>query len=270
MSTRSKLTDEAEQELLEGFSLINRELYQRLIKHLQRFDTQGGRLVLNADTINQINEAERVILTALNKSGYDSRVKNYLKDFDKIKEATITEQKKVNGITVGTRTLNNIQKSAIQQTTNILLGNGLDFNLTQPVKDILLESATSGMTIPQAEKQLRDLIISDSERLGKLERYVTQIARDSISQFDGMMQGRIAKDFELDCISYEGSIIKDSREQCRRWAAMGEIKISELTSEIEWAFNNGSGMVEGTTKDNFYIYRGGWSCRHTCTAVRCL
>lgn len=266
---RSKIIDNAEQSLNSGIIDSEKRIFKDLLKLLAQFDKSQGRLVLNADTIKLINQAEFEILQALNKSGYNSRVKAYLKDFDKIKTATIAQQKSINSIDVSVRLLNNIQKGAIQQTTNMLLGNGLNTNLIQPVKDILLQSASSGMTIPQAELQLRQVILGDAERLGKLERYATQISRDAISGFDGMMQGRIAKEYELDCLSYEGSIIRDSRPQCIRWAGMGELKISELTEEINWAYSNGNGMIPNTTKDNFYIYRGGYSCRHSVTATRC-
>lgn len=265
--TREQIIEDSERLLLGGIPKSQKGVFDAITKLLTEFDVKGGKIQFNSDTVKLINAAAKEIYTALNKSGYDSRVKQYLKNFDDIKEAAITEQKIRNRITVAPRNLNNIQKSALQQTTNILLGNGLDANLVQPVKDVLLRSATSGMTIAQAEIQLRETILGNPERLGKLDRYVTQVSRDSISQFDGMMQERIAKDYDLDGVSYEGSIIKDSREQCKRWATMGEIPIKDLPKEIEWAYANGSGMIPGTTKDNFCINRGGFSCRHFATAI---
>lgn len=266
--SRHKIIDDAEDVLNSAIKPSEREIFQQVQKLLTKFNSQGGKIVFDSQTVNLINDAEKRILTALNRSGYDSRVKSYLKDFDKVKESTVAEQKKLNGINVAVRPLNNLQKSAIQQTTNMLLGNGLDFNLIQPVKDVLLNAASSGMTIAQAELQLRKVILGDSERLGKLERYVTQIARDSISQYDGMLQSRIAEEYELDGCSYEGSLIKDSRPQCRRWVAMGEIPVKDLKEEIQWAYNNGSGMIPNTTPKSFFIYRGGWQCRHFATPIR--
>lgn len=266
---RDKIIDQAESALSTGILESEKRVLKDLLKLLNQFDKSGGRIVFNADTVSLINQAEQDILNALNKSGYNSRVNQYLRDFDKIKTATISQQKAVNGIEVSTRLLNNIQKSAIQQTQNILLGNGLNANVIQPVKDILLESAASGMTISQAEAQLRNVITGDPERLGKLNKYVSQISRDSIEQYNGLLQSRIAKEYELTCISYEGSLIKDSRPQCVRWANMGELKVEDLKDEIQWAYDNGSGMIPNTTPDNFIIYRGGYNCRHSCTAISC-
>lgn len=268
MATRQGITDDAEATLLQGLLFSQKEIFSSLRKLLAQIDRSGGRLVLNSDTVNLINKADRDIRKALNSAGYDKRVTEYLKDFDRIKEATILEQKRVNDITVPFRPLNNIQKSAIQQTTNILLGNGLDANVIQPVKDILLQAASSGMTIGEAELLLRNTIMGNVERLGKLSRYVTQISRDAIEQYNGLLQSRIAVELDLDGFSYEGSIIKDSREQCRRWTAMGEIPIKDLQGEIQWAYTNGSGMIPNTTPENFSVYRGGYSCRHQVTAIR--
>jgi len=52
-----------------------------------------------------------------------------------------------------------------------------------------------------------------------------------------------------------------------RWADKGHILFSELEEEIRWAENNGSGMIEGTTPDNFAELRGGYNCRHFAVPV---
>lgn len=268
---RSKIIDQAEQTLNTGIIESEKRILKDLIKLLQDFDKSGGRLVFNSDTIKLINQAEFDILNALNKSGYNSRVKQYLKDFDKIKQATILQQKELNNIDVSVRLLNNIQKGAIQQTTNALLGSGLNFNVIQPVKDILLESASSGMTIPQATLQLREVV------QGRLQSYAETHAKQAILSYDGMIQSRIQKEYELDGYSYEGSLIQNSSGQCAKWTEMGEIPIADIEKELAWArakegsTYNGykvAKLIEGTNKENFAINRGHWGCRHTVTAIR--
>lgn len=268
MPTREEIIEDSETLLVENIPKSQKEVFSEIQTLLKEFPREGGKMKFNSETTKLINQATQRIYKALNKSGYDSRVQQYLKSFDALKESAIAEQKIKNRIDVSPRNLTNIQRSAIQQTANMLLGNGLDARLIQPVKDVLMQSATSGMTIAQAEVQLRQTILGNKETLGKFDRYITQISRDAISQYDGMMQSRIAVEYELDGVSYEGSIIRDSRAQCKRWVEMGEIPINDLTKEIEWANKNGSGMIPKTTKDNFLINRGGFNCRHTATAIR--
>ncbi len=268
MATRQKIIDDAEALLNSNIKGTQRIVYQRMLKLLRRFDTQGGKLKFTSAELNLINEAQDEILKALNKAKYDSRVNRYLKDFDKISTETLRQQNQLNGLNIPLRPINAIQKSAIQQTTNILLGNGLDAALIQPVKDVLLASASSGMTIPQAELQLRTVILGNKERLGHLNRYISQVSRDSISQYDGLLQSRIQEELDLDGYSYEGSLIKDSRSQCIKWVGLGELPIKDLTALIREAFNSGQGMIPGTTKVNFPAFRGGFNCRHFATAIR--
>lgn len=270
MKTRQQIIEEAEKLLLGNVDGSQKQVQDALAKLLTEFDREGGRIKFNSETTKLINEASNRIYEALNKSGYDSRVKQYLKDFDKIKLSSIAEQSSLNGINVSERLLNNIQKSAIQQTSNILLGNGLDANYVQPIKDILLKSATSGMTIAQAEVQLRT-------QVSELSAFSETHAKQAILSYDGMIQSRIQKDYDLDGYSYEGSIIATSAGQCAKWAEMGEIPIADIEKELEWARDNQgseyaghkvSALIEGTTKDNFPINRGHWGCRHSVTAIR--
>jgi hypothetical protein len=83
-----------------------------------------------------------------------------------------------------------------------------------------------------------------------------------LNQFDGQTNARIADEFGLDAFRYVGSLIDDSRPQCRRWIAKRVLQKSEMLNEINWAYNNGTGMISGTTPDNFAVFRGGYNCRH--------
>lgn len=271
MKTRQQIIDEAERLLISGVPKSKKQVLDALTKLLTEFDRKGGKIQFNAETTRLINEATNRIYKALNKSGYDSRVKQYLKDFDKIKLASIAEQKSVNGINVSEARLNNLQRSVLQQTQNILLGNGLEFNLVQPIKDVLIRAASSGMTIAQAELQLRN------EVNAKLQPFAELRARQAILSYDGMIQSRIQKEFDLNGYSYEGSIIKTSAAQCVKWVEMGEIPIAEIDKELKWARDNEgkeidghkvAALIKGTTKENFAINRGHYGCRHSVTAIR--
>ena len=87
-----------------------------------------------------------------------------------------------------------------------------------------------------------------------------------------MLNKTIAYKYGATALQYVGiegdkSISADSRPQCIRWVNKGVLQFSELASEIEWAFANGSGMIPGTIIDNFMVNRGGWNCRHIAVAI---
>ena len=270
LKRRFKILDDAEAILTDGITATESEIYDEILKILDRF-TSKGVLIYDAEAIRMINEMEGTIRRAINRTDYPETVKDYLVNFDKIKEINIKIQQSINKIDVSSG-LTSLQRGAVQQTLNKLMGTGLSTNMIQPVQEVIFQHIVAGASRSDAELALREVIKGSPERLGKLERYVGQIARDAISQYDGLIQQRILNEFELDGFSYEGSIIRDSRPQCVRWVEKfkGVLRLDQLTDEIDWAYTNGSGMIAGTTKDTFAVNKGGHRCRHSCTAIRIL
>lgn len=270
LKKRFQIIDQAEENLTRNLPALQNEIYKEILPLLDRFDTSQGKIEYNRTAINLINQLEQAIKRAVGRTDYKDRVLKYLTDFEKVKEQNIKIQSSLNGINVRSSALNSIQKEAVKTTLNNLTGSGLDTNFIQPVKKVLFQHSVGGASIADTELALREIIKGAPEKLGRLERYLTQISRDSINGFDGDLQQRILVEFELDGFQYSGSLIKDSRPQCVRWVNdfEGVLPFDILEEEIEWGFTNGSGMKEGTTKETFAANRGGWSCRHSCTAIR--
>jgi hypothetical protein len=127
----------------------------------------------------------------------------------------------------------------------------------------LFKNIVAGTNSIDVEKAIRDFISGQGDKAGNLKRYVTQVSRDALNQYDGTINSRIAEEFGLDAFQYVGSLIEDSRPQCVRWTGKGVILKDQLEKEIGWAFTNGSGMIPGTNSENFAVFRGGYNCRHS-------
>lgn len=271
INSRIRTINEADKDLLGGIKIIEKTILDTIISLVEsRFNIQGGKIATDPYAFGIINEIAQRIKQDILNSSYSENVDSYLQNFGRLKETTISLSSSLNQINVSRVALTSIEQQAIQKATTALLGNGLDVNLVEPVKNIIFNHVVSGSSIADMELQLRSYIRGNSERLGQLERYTTQIARDSISQYDGTMQSFIQDSFGLNAYGYEGSLIQDSRPQCVRWVEQfnGVLMIEDLKNEIEWAYNYGSGMIQGTTVDTFAINRGGWNCRHIATAIR--
>lgn len=270
LKERFRIIDEAAEKLTKNLPTLQSEIYNEILPLLERFDTISGKIEYNRTATDLINQLEQALKRAINRTDYKDRVLDYLTDFQKVKEQNIKIQSSLNKINVRSSALNSIQKESIKTTLNNLTGAGLDTNFIQPVKKVLFQHAVGGASIGDAQLALREVINGNSERFGRLQRYVTQISRDSINGFDGEIQQRILVEFELDGFQYQGSLIKDSRPQCIRWVEdfSGVLPFEILEDEIDWGYENGSGMIPGTTKENFAANRGGFACRHQCTAIR--
>lgn len=267
---REKTFGKAERILTADFGKVNDEIFNELKLILQELDIQAGNIAVNSDRNRQIlNTAFERIKTAILRTDYKTNVTGYLRNFEQISKNNALFHSTVNQLSNVDTTITPLQNLAVRNTLSALLGSGMDVNFTDIITQNLQGYITQGANITEVEKSLRNFIKGDAERLGKLERYVKQISGDAIRQYDGQIQGAIQAEYKLNAVSYEGSLIKDSRKQCVRWVKekKGIILVKDLQKEIEWAFKNGSGMIEGTIAANFYENRGGYGCRHSATAI---
>jgi len=264
---KKKLTaiDIADEKFLAGFDPIERKIFDAVKKKVLQMNIEGGKTLFDDNNVQVINELDDVISDAIASSGYNKKVADYLRSFDTIKRFNFDAHEEVNDLTTSELEdlVNPVQKQVVDQTLNDLTGAGISTQFTQPLKEGIFKNIVSGSTISDLEKYLSEFILSDPLNLGKFKKYTTQIARDTLNQFDGQVNSRIANEFDLNAYKYVGSLIEDSRPQCKRWVNKGTILKEQLDEEINWANSNGSGMIPGTNVDNFAVYRGGYNCRHS-------
>lgn len=260
-----KAMDVADARFLTGFEPIEKKIYEAVQKKVLDMNFESGKSLFDDTNVQMINELNDVITNAIKSSGYPAKVKEYLRSFDTIKQFNFDAHKDVNDLSTAEleKLVNPMQKQVVQQTIDGLTGSGIDTQFIQPMKEGIFKNIVSGATITDLESYLKSYILSDELNLGKFKKYTTQIARDTLNQFDGQVNSRIANEYGLNAFKYVGSLIDDSRPQCVRWVGKGTLLLDELQTEISWAYSNGSGMIPGTTPDNFSVYRGGYNCRHS-------
>jgi len=255
----------AENDLVDNFDNIEKKIFDAVKGKINQMNIEGGKILFDDKNTAIVNEIDAVIQNALQGSNYPTQVKDFLRSFETIKQFNFDAQKSVNDISEKELSdlINPIQKANVEQTLNGLTGTGVSTNFIEPVREGIYKNIVAGTTISDMEVYLSNYILSNPERMSQLKRYVTQVSRDSLNQFDGQVNSNIAETFGLDAFRYVGSLIDDSRPQCVRWVGKNVLLASELQSEINWAYNNGTGMIPGTTPNNFAVFRGGYNCRHS-------
>ena len=110
----------------------------------------------------------------------------------------------------------------------------------------------------QIEEAIRKLHTQyAADRSGNnLRRYAGQIAHDSVMQFHGQFTIKKAKDSGLNHFRYTGTLVRDSRQFCRK---MLNKTLTEKEIRDKW---NSEGWAGKSPGDPF-IVRGGYRCRHT-------
>lgn len=259
-----RIFDNSENELIETVNRAEVVIFDELIKLLNTVDVSGGKLITNSKAENFLMSMDAKIYRALQKADYNNSVLKYTKNFKLVADNTREIHSAFNNISITDSQINPILKIEVNNTVDKLTGSGMAKDFINPVRESLYRNIMLGAEVTSVEKSLREFVISTHGKDSKLSKYVKQVSRDAIQQFDGTIQANIAKELELNAKRYIGSLIRDSRKQCIRWVAQngGVILLEDLADEIRWAFNNGSGMNPQTNVDTFDIFRGGYNCRH--------
>jgi hypothetical protein len=262
---RSKIMDAAEASFTRNFESINTEISNLLIDGIYGMNISSNKFTNSpADALKNKNKLIKLrteLRKLLSNGEYSSKVNSLLKDLDKLEVLNASIQYEVNGLTVSKKVLTKGQNIAVDVVTSKMTTD-IDSSFIQPLSRALYNNIALGTNVQQTEEFIRNYVMGNTEKQGMLERYAGQMAIDSISQYDGIINQVILNEYDFDRLMYVGSIIKDSRPQCIRWVEKSEILLEELQDEIDWAKEYGTGMIEDTTVDNFCSVRGGYRCRH--------
>lgn len=133
--------------------------------------------------------------------------------------------------------------------------NGVYINSDDAEAQRLVDVAANG-TAAQSAAAVKELQTKYArDRVGNnLRRYSTQMAQDSLMQFDASINTAIGKQSGASKWKYYGSTVRDSRPFCVDHA--GKVFTDE---EIEETW---SGSWKGKASGDPFIVRGGYNCRH--------
>jgi len=262
---QDKTVSAGNQTFFDSLPATEQRIFGALSKHVQKFSSDGERFVFDDGNVLLTNQVERIILDAIQVSTYPKNVNEFLRNFERLKQFNFDIHQNVNDLSPEQlrELVNPIQRATVEQTLQSLTGSGVSSNFIEPVRTGIYQNIVAGSTKSDLEAYLRRYILGTPEVDGLFSRYVKQVSRDALNQFDGQVNAKIANEFGLDAYRYVGSLIEDSRPQCRRWVAMGVIQTKDLPDEIAWMNANGTGAIPGTSPETFSIYRGGYNCRHS-------
>jgi len=122
------------------------------------------------------------------------------------------------------------------------------------------QNAIAGKPFNEMVKDISGLITGDVDRRGRsMSTYASQIAHDSVMQFDGQFTVYKVKEAGLNKYKYTGTLVRDSREHCKRHInkTYTEEQIRQIW-QSSWA---------GKSEGDPFIVRGGYRCRHTWLPV---
>lgn len=261
---------------------IEQKVLDEIFSIIDKLDSQGGYFTSGVLTSEKLLEISQVINQALAKYGYVDSVETFISDFGKVTINTTNLLENVGGYSFRKLALSDIEKKWISATSESLLGSGINEGFKRPILQILDNTISYGSSIDEAKQQLKDFISGKKDKTGKLKSYITQTARDSVSQMQGQQFQSISNNIETVGIRYVGGVLNDSRGQCTRWVRelKGFIPWEQLDAEIKLTYKNQAlklekpeghkwgGFMPDTNRSNFLVKRGGYNCTHTAVPVR--
>lgn len=252
---------------------LQERIYNLLLSRIQQFDMEDGKFVANQDYRMRILDIERRIDEILGQKNYQESITSFLNTFEEIEDRNILLQRDFNELKVAKSTLTPARKLLYEQAKDAMLP-ALSNVYVQPVKMVLLQQITTGATLSETQTLLRNWNTGElnSGRLANgvkapaLDKYNTQIARDSSFGVHRNINNIIKDKYELESLIYVGGVVKDSRPFCKHLVSLKRpIKLTEIPPLVQ---RYPEGLYPNTTKRNFMQVCGGFSCLHTAMAVR--
>lgn len=279
IKAKYNIVSTADEDLLSEIAKTQRSIYSRIKALAEKLPQANGRFIWDRKS-TQINQITKTVFESIRNSTYRNKVDAYLRKFDQIEglnKTIIGETSGISAKALKALDLSDEKKASINAIAKRLTSpDSIESNIVQPISNILYKHARFAATVDEAVAALREFITNTDASEGIISRYIGQIGRDSIAQFNGTMYQAMAREYELNAYRYIGNLVKDSRPQCVTWISHddGVLTREYLEPQLEEAtqlvlsgeksanFQGYSKYLLPITWETFCIIRGGHNCAH--------
>lgn len=263
-----KKIDDAKQKAIDALSArideMGKAAYDILLKSIENdFDFKGGKFEVTKDFVKQLNKLSVDVLDLLQKEPkFTGPVSKFIKRLQPISNEIETFQKEVNNIKLPN--ISTIEKVIQDEIIDKMLDNGLNQKFVQPLRDLVFQNATSGLSLASAKEQLKEYIQGGKDVSGKLGRYLEQTAEQAVDSYSGLINKKLLENFDYDGLLMTGSLIDNSSPQCRYVIEELKGKITrENWPQVVAHVGKNAPLIEGTNFDNLPTNRLHYGCRHS-------
>jgi hypothetical protein len=263
------IEDKKYDKLIKDVGKVNKKLLIELDKILIDLSNKGV-LEVN-DNLAELEEKTR---KALKDAGYPEAMQNFFEVFPQLAKNIFDEYKIAE---IKSKRRDGFETYAKQKLT------GSEFNakVVGALTDNIREGSFLNKTYSDQKALLRDLLVEK----GLVTNYVASVADTLLGQYRGTISQDIFDKYQPKEFAYIASTIETTRPFCDHLKDFGgRISVEQLKKSLDEYCPNGipsetrityetvndkkltrekgSGMIDGTTFENFSVVRGGWRCRH--------
>lgn len=269
--TPSELADQIESLIISAndryasrITKVQDDLYSAIVLKLKDIQTDpDGYIIQNAHNRTVIDEAETLVDDALSGK-YQQSIEEQISVIPEIDNLNVEYFSSASDQFIENRNfIKSIQQQTIQNLETNLLQDGLQYQVKQPIADIMNQNVNGGGSFSGFLEQLRTFIKGNSDLDGRLLSYSRGLLRDALFQYSRAYQQAITSDLGLVWYLYSGGLIDHSRPFCiERAGNYYTQKEIESWADLDW-----QGKNPYTTKSSIFILVAGFNCVHQLIPV---
>lgn len=294
LKNKDSILVSADDDLFHDINKLEKGLRDKLLAILKKMDTKGGKFIESAYNKQLLISLEKEVRAYMASAKFASPMENYIQlfnDLDKVNAQIFTsvtgkfKEKAAKSLIGAIRA--GLVDTVAENLTNTEL---ITANVLPIIKRIAYKNILLGTTFQQAEDEFISLLPKDGSA-GIIQRYTTQIVRDTINQYDGAVQKKVSDEIGLNAFMFVGSIIENSRPGCihmvnapnaveickgkgkNRTCQIHANRFAEIVlpgggfrnEDIPIIISknrNDSGWIPDTSPDTYFANRNGYNCRH--------
>lgn len=253
------------------------DLFKILLDLLDKLELDGGNLVFNSNNLSTVNSILDEYKLLVSASDYTKAVAGFAEQFGK--QAALNDQ--MLRATFDDFTRSDLLTQLLRQRTTgamqQLIGGALDPVFFDPVKKELIDAVAGGGGFTDLVKTIQDVVLGDSQRLGRLDSYSRQISSDLFAITDRTYTKSAGDELGAVWYRYIGGLIEDSRAFCMdrndrfyhksEVEAWGAGQVSKGITNPTAGSQPWQGMITPTTPTNIFNNLGGYQCKHSIAPV---
>ena len=270
--------DKADDKFSTAIDSAQKRMLNQVLLLTKDLDVANGRILSTAKNLKLIASIQSKLNKAVVNPEYKKAVGELVKSFDQIQQQHMDYFSKIEPAFKPDSKFNVTREIAVNNTIEQLTTAGINANVTNQLKSMIMQSITTGGSYSDLSMQLTEFLTNTDKSLGALARYAKVYTTTALNEFAGANNALFTQSFSPQWYQYTGSNIETTREWCEHMTDKEYIHISEFETvlngdvdghECEIYDKTGlpKGMIEGTNKDNLIVRRGGWGCRHQFYAV---
>jgi len=252
-----------------------RQILSGIIELFAGLDTKSGKILMSEANLSAIESIGANLRAVMLESKYIESLTKFAKEFDIQGELNDTyffkafpKEFEVSAIADA------VLQARKQQVIDLLIESPIDTEFILPIKEQLLNAVSSGASLTDTIKGIREFVAGTPEKDGKLLSYSKQIAYDGFALADRSYTNAIADELDAEWFYYSGGLLKTSRPFCERFNNKYFSK-RQIENFGEGLDETGKtlpekdllGRIEGTNKNSIFVTAGGYNCRHSWMPV---